>query len=239
MREDRSVLDLLQGGLHVPERAAGEALRHPARVRHAVPPRRAGAGQRARRAAAAGEHPDGDVVRDAHVAGDPRQVDPGEPARHAAAAAAAERAGAGGQHGVGVAAGARAAGAAPGRTRLRELPQADGPGRASRWRTSTRSAAGGRPRRASRSTPPAGCPTAASSPAWPGWKQALLKRPEVFVGTLTEKLLTFALGRGVESYDGPAVRQIVRDGAGGGLPLLGADRRRSSTSTPFQMRTSP
>ena len=32
----------------------------------------------------------------------------------------------------------------------------------------------------------------------------LLKRPELFVGTLTEKLLTFALGRGVEPYDAPA-----------------------------------
>ena len=57
-----------------------------------------------------------------------------------------------------------------------------------------------------------------------GLEAALLKRPEVFVGTLTEKLLTFALGRGVEHYDGPAVREIVRDGAGRGLPLLGADR---------------
>ena len=32
-----------------------------------------------------------------------------------------------------------------------------------------------------------------------GLERALLKRPELFVGTLTEKLLTFALGRGVES----------------------------------------
>ena len=50
------------------------------------------------------------------------------------------------------------------------------------------------------------------------------KRPELFVGTLTEKLLTFALGRGVEYYDAPAVRKIVRDGPGDGLPLLVADR---------------
>src|SRR5439155_9386992 len=46
-----------------------------------------------------------------------------------------------------------------------------------------------------------------------GLEAALLKRPEVFVGTLSEKLLTFALGRGVEYYDGPAVRQIVRSAA--------------------------
>jgi hypothetical protein len=43
-------------------------------------------------------------------------------------------------------------------------------------------------------------------------QQALLKRPELFVTTLTEKLLTYALGRGVEYYDAPAIRKIVRDG---------------------------
>jgi hypothetical protein len=44
-----------------------------------------------------------------------------------------------------------------------------------------------------------------------GLEEGLLNRPEVFVGTLTEKLLTFALGRGVEYYDAPAVRKIVRE----------------------------
>jgi hypothetical protein len=47
-----------------------------------------------------------------------------------------------------------------------------------------------------------------------GLQQALLSRPELFVGTVTEKLMTFALGRGLESYDAPAVRKIVRDAAG-------------------------
>jgi hypothetical protein len=47
-----------------------------------------------------------------------------------------------------------------------------------------------------------------------GLQQALLSRPELFVGTVTEKLMTFALGRGLESYDAPAVRTIVRDAAG-------------------------
>ena len=70
-----------------------------------------------------------------------------------------------------------------------------------------------------------------------GLERALLKRPELFVGTLTEKLLTFALGRGVESFDAPAIRKIVRD-------ARAKDYRFSSlivgiaTSTPFQMRTS-
>jgi hypothetical protein len=66
---------------------------------------------------------------------------------------------------------------------------------------------------------------------------ATWERPEVFVGTLTEKLLTFALGRGVEPYDGPAIRKIVRD-------AQAADYRFSSIivgitkSTPFTMRKS-
>jgi hypothetical protein len=70
-----------------------------------------------------------------------------------------------------------------------------------------------------------------------GLEKALLKRPEIFVSTLTEKLLTFALGRGVESFDATAIRKIVRDSRS-------QDYRFSSlivgiaTSTPFQMRKS-
>ena len=40
-------------------------------------------------------------------------------------------------------------------------------------------------------------------------ENSIIKRPKVFVGTMTEKLLTFALGRGVEHRDGPEVRKIV------------------------------
>jgi len=71
-----------------------------------------------------------------------------------------------------------------------------------------------------------------------GLEQALLNRPELFVRTLTEKLLTFSLGRGVEHYDAPAVREVVREAR--------ADDYRFSrlilgivNSTPFQMRTAP
>jgi hypothetical protein len=46
-----------------------------------------------------------------------------------------------------------------------------------------------------------------------GLEKALLARPELFAGTLTESLMTFALGRGVEFYDAPAVRKIVADAA--------------------------
>ena len=71
-----------------------------------------------------------------------------------------------------------------------------------------------------------------------GLERALLARPELFAETLSEKLLIFALGRGVEYYDAPAVREIVRRAR--------ADHYRFSSlmlgivnSTPFQMRKSP
>jgi hypothetical protein len=44
-----------------------------------------------------------------------------------------------------------------------------------------------------------------------GLRQALLARPEVFVQTLSEKLLVYALGRGLTPEDMPVVRAIVRD----------------------------
>ena len=66
-------------------------------------------------------------------------------------------------------------------------------------------------------------------------EDGLLKRPELFVRTLSEKLLTFGLGRGVEVYDAPAVRKIVKYAEEN-------DYRFSSiilgivNSVPFQMR---
>jgi hypothetical protein len=71
-----------------------------------------------------------------------------------------------------------------------------------------------------------------------GLESALLKRPEVFVGTLSEKLLTFALGRGVEYYDQPAVRRIVREARAKDFRFC-ALIEAIVTSTPFQMRSSP
>jgi hypothetical protein len=44
-------------------------------------------------------------------------------------------------------------------------------------------------------------------------RQALLKHPDYFVGTITEKLLTYALGRPLEYYDMPVVRGIVASSA--------------------------
>jgi hypothetical protein len=45
-------------------------------------------------------------------------------------------------------------------------------------------------------------------------RRALLRQPELFVDTVVEKMMTFALGRGVTATDMPAVRAIIRDAAG-------------------------
>jgi hypothetical protein len=42
-------------------------------------------------------------------------------------------------------------------------------------------------------------------------RQALLRQPELFVGTVVEKLMTYALGRGVAAHDMPTVRGVIRD----------------------------
>ena len=71
-----------------------------------------------------------------------------------------------------------------------------------------------------------------------GLRQALVSRADQFVRTLTERLLTYGLGRAVEHYDQPAVRAIERAAARD-------DYRFSSivlgivNSTPFQMRRPP
>ena len=72
-----------------------------------------------------------------------------------------------------------------------------------------------------------------SSPA--ELRKALLRRPEQFVGTMTEKMLTYALGRGLEYYDMPAVRGIVRD-AGKNNYRFSALVMAIVKSTPFQMK---
>ena len=51
--------------------------------------------------------------------------------------------------------------------------------------------------------------TALNGPA--DLRAALLRHPEQFVQTFTEKLMTYALGRGVRYTDTPGIRKIVRD----------------------------
>ena len=76
------------------------------------------------------------------------------------------------------------------------------------------------------------------APGWRGRRRCdsrWLPGLTVFAGTMAEKMLTYALGRGLEHYDMPAVRAIVRD--------AGRKDYRFSTivigivnSVPFQMR---
>jgi hypothetical protein len=69
-------------------------------------------------------------------------------------------------------------------------------------------------------------------------RQALLRQPDLFVGTVVEKLMVYALGRGLQPYDMPSVRAIVRETAPNNY-------RFSSivmgivNSTPFQKRVTP
>jgi hypothetical protein len=68
-------------------------------------------------------------------------------------------------------------------------------------------------------------------------RSILLSRRDQFVRTVSEKLLTYALGRGLEYYDAPAIRRIAQE-------VASSDYRWSSlvlgivNSTPFQMRRS-
>jgi hypothetical protein len=69
-------------------------------------------------------------------------------------------------------------------------------------------------------------------------REALMKRPRQFVGTFTERMLAYALGRSVAYYDMPTVREIVHQSA--------ADNYRFSSvvlgvveSVPFQFRKTP
>jgi hypothetical protein len=68
-----------------------------------------------------------------------------------------------------------------------------------------------------------------------GLRTWILKQPDQFVTALTERLMIYALGRGFEYYDSPAVRKIVRDTAADSYRfrtlILGVTK-----STPFQMR---
>ena len=68
-----------------------------------------------------------------------------------------------------------------------------------------------------------------------GLVDSLLTHPDLFAGTITEKLMTFALGRGVEYFDQPALRRILREAEPDDFRLssliVGIVR-----SAPFQMR---
>jgi hypothetical protein len=65
----------------------------------------------------------------------------------------------------------------------------------------------------------------------------LMSRPDQFATTVTAKLLTYALGRGLEEYDYPIVRKIVRDSAPGKYKWSSLVMA-ITESIPFQMRRS-
>jgi hypothetical protein len=69
-------------------------------------------------------------------------------------------------------------------------------------------------------------------------RKAILERRELFVRALTEKLMTFALGRGMELTDKPLVRKVAREAAAReyrwSALVLGIVR-----SAPFQMKKTP
>ena len=71
-----------------------------------------------------------------------------------------------------------------------------------------------------------------------GLEEGLLARPESFVQTLSEKLMTYGLGRGLEPTDAPAIRQVVRKAKADGYRfsdlVIGIVQ-----SVPFQMRATP
>ena len=225
LREDRSVLDLLKRRLHVPQRAAREALRHPARLRQPLPPRRAG-----RRTAQRGgllRHGSiltvtsyatrtSPVIRGKWVLenllGTPPPPPPPDvpalkdntvsatlPVRERLAEHRSQR-------------------------RLRELPQPDGPGRLRRWRTSTRSAAGATVEEGSRVDASGGLAR----------RQQVRRRRRAGAGAAAaagavrrhadrEAADVRARAAASSTTTRPAVRKIVREAQAAGLPLLVAD----------------
>jgi hypothetical protein len=63
-----------------------------------------------------------------------------------------------------------------------------------------------------------------------------LSKRDRFAATVTEKLLVYALGRGLESYDAPAVRTVVRNGAPANYRFTSDIVLGVIKSVPFQMR---
>jgi mono/diheme cytochrome c family protein len=98
-----------------------------------------------------------------------------------------------------------------------------------RWRTRTESG--------SAVDASGGLPDGSEFTGMSGLRTALLRKPELFVATLTEKLMTYGLGRGLDYADAPSVRAIVQG-------AQAHDYRFSSLvlgivrSDPFQMRMS-
>ena len=235
MREDRNVARAADRRLHVRERAAGEALRHPGRLRQPVPPR-----ARDRRSAEGllgqgsilivTSHADrtspvvrGKWILDNLLGTPPPPPPPDVPPLKENA----------GRRQAAVA--ARADGGAPREPGVRQLPQGHGSDRASRSRTSTRSARGG-PR--TTATPIDASGQLADGTPVDGvvsLREALLKRPETFVGDDDREAADLRAGPRRSTYvrhaGGPRDRARARPA---GLPVLVARARASSTACRFR-----
>ena len=121
------------------------------------------------------------------------------------------------------------------RTRSVRMPRADGPAgvRARELRRDRRMARHLRVRRAGRCIRGA---AGRNEVQWPRRAaEVLLTHSDEFLTTMTEKLLTYALGRGLEASDAPAVRKIKRDAAGEKVRFESLVRG-VVTSIPFQMK---
>ena len=241
LREDRSVVDLLTANYtFVNERLArhygipnvyGSHFR-----RVTLPDGRRGGPARPR------QHSDRHVICDADLAGPPRQVAAREHPRRAAAAAAAQRAGSARGRGDDGQAGCRCA---SGMEQHRSNPvcaschaQMDPLGFAlenfdaiGRWRTVSEA-----------DTPidaSGALPDGAKFDGPAELRQLLACRVATVRDERSiEKLLIYALGRGLEYYDMPAVRRSCAKRAAAGLPLVVAHPGNRPKSTPFQMRRS-
>ena len=215
LRENRSALELLSADYTFVNERLAQALRHSRRLRLAVPPGEADRSEPPRPARPR-QRPVADVGGDADLAGLPRQVRADDVPQHAAAAAAAERADARGSsqgRQDGAEDGARAARAAPqpARSARPAIAIIDPPGFAlenfnsvGQWREKTEN----------------GAPIDTGGVLADGTKvdgpvalrNAILSRPDAFATVLTERMMTYALGRGVEPSDMPVVRSIVKNG---------------------------
>ena len=154
------------------------------------------------------------VERRSHLAGAARQVGADQHPRRDSAGSAAGCAGVQGEtagEGPAPCDDARAHGAAPRQPDLRHVPQDDGPDRIRARDVRRRRRRIGPPKRASTAgSDRAASSTAPSSTVRRELRQALLRYSPRFVETLTERLMTYALGRGVKYYDMPAVRRSSR-----------------------------
>ena len=237
IKDNRSVLDFIDARYTFRQRASGQVLRPEGCQRRRVPPRGVGRWT-ARGRADHGRDAGGDVLSYAHFAGDPREMGTRESARRDRRllrrrmcrryrrknSARRLRCGSNWSN--------------TGRIRRAQAAMPRWTRSASRWRITIRSAGGGR-RTAGFEIDSAGkLPSGEEFKNAAELKAALRANPREFILCFTEKLMTYATGRGIEWQDKPAVRAVAREAAKD-------DYRFASMveaiveSAPFRMRGAP